>query len=68
MKVVTQITIAAPNTRGTRINYAITEIDENGIIVNSGIIDSCIAEGQMLELVNNLIAAVKQKVDEEGNV
>lgn len=67
MKVITQVSFA-PGAKGMRISYATMEINDAELITNTGVIGSHLADEQESQLAQNLIAAIKDRIDQEGEV
>lgn len=64
MKIITQISFA-PSQTGIRLSYAVTEVDDAGMIVSTGEIGSHTADDTEAELVRSLMAAVKARLGKE---
>lgn len=64
MKIITQISFA-PSRTGIRLSYATTEIDDAGMIISTGKIDSHTADDTEAELARSLMAAVKARLDKQ---
>lgn len=64
MKIITQISFS-PSRTGIRLSYATTEIDDAGMIISTGKIDSHTADDTEAELARSLMAAVKARLDKE---
>ena len=64
MKIITQISFT-PSRTGIRLSYATTEIDDAGMIISTGKIDSHAADENEAELARSLMAAVKARLDKE---
>lgn len=64
MKIITQISFA-PSQKGIRLSYAVTEVDDAGMITSTGKVASHTADETEAELARSLMAAVKARLDEE---
>lgn len=64
MKIITQISFASSRT-GIRLSYTTTEINDAGMIISTGKIDSHTADDTEAELARSLMAAVKARLDKE---
>lgn len=62
MKIITQISFA-PSQTGIRLSYAVTEVDDAGMIVSTGKVASHTADDAEAELARSLMAAVKARLD-----
>ena len=64
MKIITQISFA-PSQTGIRLSYAVTEVDDAGMIISTGKVASHTADDAEAEPARSLMAAVKARLDKE---